>query len=199
MLGAIGNPGAVWDAIKEDFNSPGGKGRAGFDLATILFPIGKASKLTEVAEVADVAKLAAESEQIAARAAKTEQLIKWAGAFSEDAAKLGKVAEVVAGEEWAAALETAATRTKIAQQIHFLELGLDTGGKPAFNLIEAQEGAQLEAQIGKSLRRYATDAFEWVDKNGKTYDAVGSFASGSVSQAGIFCPGASSGQENRFS
>jgi hypothetical protein len=69
----------------------------------------------------------------------------------------------------------------LAKQLHFLELGLEPElTKDAFNLIEAEEGAQLEKQPGgKLLRRYSTRALDWIDpKSGQTYDAVGSFAQG---------------------
>ena len=65
----------------------------------------------------------------------------------------------------------AVTQARLAGQINKLSLGIDP--QTGFSKAEMGTALRLEQILGKQLTRDATGAADWIDINGKTYDACG--------------------------
>jgi hypothetical protein len=135
-------------------------------IAIILLPeIVAASAAAEAAAAEAAAAEAAAAEAAAAEAAAAEA----AAAEAEAAA-----AETAGGAEAAEGAQTAETTEAEAERLRQLGQDPATG---AFREREMETASRVEKELGVRLERSTDPNVDWVDANGKSYDAVGNFDS----------------------
>ena len=118
---------------------------------------------------AGIAAVAAMVDEAAAGAAlAAAKLVQWVGNLLKRPALPGKI---TANTERADA-ERRAVQQKLVDLLHKIELGTDPATK-AFRAGEAETGSLLESYLGRTLSRHPTGAADWIDRAGRTYDAVG--------------------------
>ena len=88
------NPDKLWEEIVKDFDKPGGKGRAAFDLATLFLPVGKSKQATRLAELSRAMRIAAEGERLLQKALRLVATAEKAGRTTEAVQRLTKLVAI---------------------------------------------------------------------------------------------------------